>query len=43
MTTFQIVLLEEAKMFLQDIPKQAQKKYYIIFGEWLEERRTKTL
>lgn len=32
MTTFQIILLEEAKMFLQDIPKQAQKK--VLYNIW---------
>lgn len=32
MTTFQIILLEEAKMFLQDLPKQAQKK--VLYNIW---------
>lgn len=32
MTTFQIILLEKAKMFLQDIPKQAQKK--VLYNIW---------
>lgn len=32
MTTFQIVLLEEAKIFLQNIPKQAQKK--VLYNIW---------
>lgn len=32
MTTFQIILLEDAKMFLQDIPKQAQKK--VLYNIW---------
>lgn len=32
MEKFQIVLLEEARIFLQDIPKQAQKK--VLYNIW---------
>ena len=33
MTTFQLALLEEAKIFLKKISPQARKKYCTIFGE----------
>lgn len=32
MATFQLVLLEDAKQFLQNIPKQAQKK--VLYNIW---------
>lgn len=32
MATFQIILLEEAEQFIQDIPRQAQKK--VLYNIW---------